>query len=357
MAPTPSYKKIAQYIKNEILSGKYNAGDRIPSENQLASLFNVSRMTARKAIDHLVYNSILVRIPGLGTYVAEGARHFNNKHLHIGVIMDDLSDTRGITISSSITRTLLEFSIHPTMIEIEEFTLEGIEKKIKQLLTYGVDGIILPPKVDLSQSKLFTKLIEQKFPIVFIDRGLDGFSIPVVESNNYQGAFCLGKHLKDIHNVTDVLFFSEEGLIISSVRERFDGVKDGLKEDVEFFQFTDLEPDLIKVATDIKNGKYEAIVFCHDLLAIAGMTLFYKFGIKIPEDVIITGFDDRKVAQFSYPPLTTIRQDFNKMGSTSALFIMKLLKGEKVPHKEKIPVKLIVRGSCGCNHSFKVGHS
>ncbi len=350
MAPTPSYKKIAQYIKDEIFSGSYNEGDRIPSENQLASLFNVSRMTARKAIDHLVYDGILVRIPGLGTYVAEGAQHFDNKHFHIGVIMDDLSDTRGITISSSITRTLLEFSIHPTMVEIEELTLEGIEKKIKQLLTYGVDGIILPPKVDLSQSRLFTRLVDQKFPIVFIDRGLDGFSVPVVESNNYQGALCLGKHLKEVHEVSNVLFFSEEGLIISSVRERFNGIKDALKEEVEFFQFFNLETDLIKVAKDIKKGKYDAIVFCHDLLAISGMTLFYKLGINIPKDIIITGFDDRKVAQFSYPPLTTVKQNFNKMGSTSALFMIKLLKGEKVPKKEKIPVKLIVRGSCGCKY-------
>ncbi len=348
MVPEASYKKIARFIKEEISKGKYIPGDRIPSENRLATLFDVSRMTARKAIDNLVYDGVVIRIPGLGTYVAEGAKHIDNKRFHAGILMDDLSDTRGISISSGITRTLLELSTHPIMTEISNYTVEGIEKEIKRLLTYGADGIILTPKVDLSKSKFFMRLVDEGFPVVFIDRGIDGIPIPVVESANYQGGKCLGKHLKDIHNAKKVLFVSEEGLLISSVRERYEGIMDGLGREIDFLEISYLGSSFREIAKKIIENKYDTIAFCHDLLAVSGMSFFLKNGIEIPKDIKITGFDDRRVAQYFIPNITTVRQNFSKMGSTAALFLVKLLKGEKVPQREKIPVKLVVRESCGC---------
>ncbi len=349
MVPEASYKRIARFIKEEISKGNYHSGDRIPSENKLASMFSVSRMTARKAIDSLVYDGAVVRIPGLGTYVAEGAKHLDNKKFHAGILMDDLSDTRGISISSSLTRTLLEFSIHPIMIEVHDYTLISIEKEIRHLITYGADGLILPPKVDLSRSRFFMRLVDEGFPIVFIDRGIEGIPIPVVESDNYQGGNCLGKHLRELHDIKGALFVSEEELLISSVRERFEGVRDSLGMGVDFIRISDMEEDLYYITQDIKRGKYDTVIFCHDLLAISGMSFFLRRGIKIPKDVKVTGFDDRRVARYFYPPLTTVRQNFNKMGSTAALFLVKLLKGDRVPQRERIPVKLIVRESCGCN--------
>ena len=348
MVPEASYKKIAKFIIDEISKGNYKAGDRIPSENKLATLFGVSRMTARKAIDNLVYDGIVVRIAGLGTYVAEGAKYLHNDKFRVGIIMDDLSDTRGISLSSSLTRTFLEFSIHPIILEMNEYTVDAVERNIKKLLTYGVDGLILAPRAVLSKSKLFTRLVSDSFPIVFIDRRLEGFPVPVVESNNYQGAFCLGKHLKEEHDVKSILFLSEEDLIISSVRERFEGIRDGIGEDIDFLQFSDPEYAFLELVKAIRAKKYDTIAFCHDILAAAGISFFYRYNIKVPEDIKVTGFDDRKVAEFFYPPITTVRQNFDKMASTAALFLIKLLKGDKVPQKEKIPVKLIVRESCGC---------
>jgi len=305
-------------------------------------------MTARKAIDSLVYDGVVIRIPGLGTYVAEGANHLDNKKFHAGIIMDDLSDTRGISISSSLTRTLLEFSIHPIMIELRDYTFESVERGIKQLITYGADGMILPPKVDLTKSRFFMRLVDEGFPIVFIDRGIEGIPIPVVESDNYQGGKCLGKHLREVHGAKRVLFVSEEGLIISSVRERFEGVRDGIEKDIDFIEISDLKEDLYYITKAVQRKKYDTVVFCHDLLAISGMSFFLGRGLKVPEDIMVTGFDDRRVARYFYPSLTTVKQDFNKMGSTAALFLVKLLKGDKVPQREKIPVKLMIRESCGC---------
>lgn len=67
----PRYAQIKAYIKSQIESGQWKVGDRIPSENQLSQDFAVSRMTARRAVQELADERLLVRSPGLGTFVAE----------------------------------------------------------------------------------------------------------------------------------------------------------------------------------------------------------------------------------------------------------------------------------------------
>lgn len=66
----PMYIKIHNQIKRDIENKKYKVGERIPAERQLASKFNVSRMTLRQAIKTLEDEGILERRLGSGTYVS-----------------------------------------------------------------------------------------------------------------------------------------------------------------------------------------------------------------------------------------------------------------------------------------------
>ncbi len=69
--PLPPYARIKQHIVEQIEAGEWGVNDQVPSENQLAAQFDVSRMTARRAILELVQDGILVRSQGLGTFVTE----------------------------------------------------------------------------------------------------------------------------------------------------------------------------------------------------------------------------------------------------------------------------------------------
>lgn len=66
---TPIYIKIHNQMREWIISGKWSDGYKIPSERQLAIEFNVSRMTARQAINTLVSDGLLERRVGSGTFV------------------------------------------------------------------------------------------------------------------------------------------------------------------------------------------------------------------------------------------------------------------------------------------------
>ena len=67
--PLTLQEKIYTEISNQIKSGKYKPGDKIPSEPQLVKIYNVSRVTVRKAIEQLVNDNILIKKHGKGTFV------------------------------------------------------------------------------------------------------------------------------------------------------------------------------------------------------------------------------------------------------------------------------------------------
>ena len=69
--PLAPYARIKRHIVDQIEAGQWAVNDQVPSENQLAAQFDVSRMTARRAILELTQDGILVRSQGLGTFVAE----------------------------------------------------------------------------------------------------------------------------------------------------------------------------------------------------------------------------------------------------------------------------------------------
>ena len=65
----PKYVQIQNYILQKIESGEYAAGDKIPSETELARQFDVSRLTVNTAVKELANSGIVERVQGKGTFV------------------------------------------------------------------------------------------------------------------------------------------------------------------------------------------------------------------------------------------------------------------------------------------------
>ncbi|KKY80765.1 histidine utilization repressor [Leclercia sp. UBA1284] len=70
-APAPFYEKVKQAISHQIATGVWRAHDRIPSEAELVAQFGFSRMTINRALRELTDEGLLVRLQGVGTFVAE----------------------------------------------------------------------------------------------------------------------------------------------------------------------------------------------------------------------------------------------------------------------------------------------
>src|SRR5690349_5833409 len=89
---TARYLQVKQYILQQISGGSLRAGARVPSENELVRELDVARMTANRALRELAADGVLVRVAGVGTFVAEQRVH--SHPLEVRNIADEIR-TRG----------------------------------------------------------------------------------------------------------------------------------------------------------------------------------------------------------------------------------------------------------------------
>ena len=86
MTSKPEYQRIIDFVVSNIESGGFKAGDKIPSENELAQEFDVARMTANRAIKELVHRGVLHRVKGSGSFVSN--QHYDQTLVQISSISD-----------------------------------------------------------------------------------------------------------------------------------------------------------------------------------------------------------------------------------------------------------------------------
>src|SRR3984957_8751755 len=73
--PQPLYLQVKRHILDNIGSGKWGTAARVPSENDIVKSFGVSRMTANRALRELRDEGVLVRVAGVGSFVADSLAH------------------------------------------------------------------------------------------------------------------------------------------------------------------------------------------------------------------------------------------------------------------------------------------
>lgn len=74
MAKQTKYMMIHEWLSEQIAQGKYQPGDKIPNEIELAAMFGVHRMTVRQAVDKFVADNVMIRKPSMGTYLLPAGR-------------------------------------------------------------------------------------------------------------------------------------------------------------------------------------------------------------------------------------------------------------------------------------------
>lgn len=91
-----------------------------------------------------------------------------------------------------------------------------------------------------------------------------------------------------------------------------------------------------------------AIVAVSDVVAVGAMQAIRDFGLEPGRDVAVTGFDDLPLAALAQPPLTTIRQDRERLGEVAVAQLIELIENPDAPAPRVVlPVTLVVRASTG----------
>ncbi len=95
-------------------------------------------------------------------------------------------------------------------------------------------------------------------------------------------------------------------------------------------------------------GRPDAIAACNDSMALGATTALRAHGLRVPQDVPVSGFDDLLIARLGDPPLTTVSQPIDAMVRLAVELVLEQLEGRAVPAVTELETRLITRESCGC---------
>ncbi|HKV87270.1 MAG TPA: LacI family DNA-binding transcriptional regulator [Candidatus Dormibacteraeota bacterium] len=110
------------------------------------------------------------------------------------------------------------------------------------------------------------------------------------------------------------------------------------------------------ITTLLERGRAlpRAIACANDQTALGVMHALARHGIRVPDEVAVTGFDDVPVARHMHPPLTTVRQPILELGATAFDVLYSRISAGRGERDVVLPVQVIVRESCGCSHHRQV---
>jgi DNA-binding LacI/PurR family transcriptional regulator len=359
-SPIPLYYQIKDDIFNDIESGKYLAGERLPAERILAEKYGVTRMTVRQAIKLLVEENYLKVRHGSGAYVSDRKHSIlKSGNMIIGVLVPDIQ--RGIMID--LIRGIEDQSMeagYNTILCNTDNQWGKANIYVNQLLANEVKGVIYIPVQDIENGsekeeknrKIIEKFINHKTPIVLVDHQCKKISTDLIISDNFGGGYEMTDHLiKMGHRRIAIVFDFED----TSILDRISGYKKALRDnDIEFdpnlikkiknYDFTKSFSELIKI---IKNELKATVIFAmNDLLATDVYYHTSKLEINIPKDISVVGYDDLPFSERLRIPLTTIHQQLYQMGRESFKLLMERSQNPKGKLKKVIlPNRLIIRKS------------
>jgi GntR family transcriptional regulator of arabinose operon len=358
-ATGPLHKRIYQTLLEEIQTGVYKAGERLPSEAQLCERFQASRITVAKAFQSLQRDNLVRRRPGSGTYVEHQAEQTS---LKFGLLIPDLGSTdifepicQGIMRSPAARSHSLTWG-HSNLEEPNK--LKATEQMCQQYIAQKVDGVFFAPtefaaQRDETNRKIASMLKDAGVPLVLLDRDFasypDRSRFDLVGIDNQRAGFLQTQHL--IRLGAKRIVYAARGDSASTVQARIAGYREALYltgGDCHGITVSgDFESEAF-VREMIDREKPDGIVCANDVTAARLMRTLVALGVKVPEDVRMVGIDDVSYAKFLPTPLTTLRQDTAEIGEVAMETMLERLRQPDAPVRDVLlRCELVVRESCG----------
>ena len=147
-------------------------------------------------------------------------------------------------------------------------------------------------------------------------------------------------------------------LDLTFAQQRLEGLRRGLEK-----QGIPLQEALIRIGDLTQRSGYQqslelldlpnppdAIAAGNDLMAIGAISAAQEHGLKVGEDISITGFDDIPLAEHIHPALTTVHQPIYQIGEMVSEMLIQQIKKQPLPVRHQLlKPKLVIRQSCGAH--------
>jgi len=360
---TPLYKIIMEHLKSKIYDKELLPGQQLPTELELAKEFNVSRITSKKALEELEKEGLIYRKRGHGSFVSNTRYGMSNGSMKkvISMLMPSENTESWVTPYIRGAMDALNSKRYFLSIHCSGWDSNRERHIVKELVNEGIGGIIYYLPWSYRNIDIYYKMYIDKYPIVAIDKAFEIIPLSSVVSDNFNGGYKAAIHLLELGHRRIAYVSPDNVANVPSVRERFFGYCSALNDyaidiDDEIViighegltagvAFKKQERELCrKIMSNVIKKGVTAVLFENDIIANKFIKVFHDLGVKIPEDISVVGFDDIDILDIADLKLTTVKQDFYRIGRRAAEIIMEGIETQKWEYiKEVIPVELVVR--------------
>ena len=214
------------------------------------------------------------------------------------------------------------------------------------------DGIILLGYGDYHESvERLQRLVEQGTHFVRWGAALPGQPGVSVGSDNFQGGLDVTTHLLD-QGRRRIAFLGHASSHYPEFEERHRGYAEALRAHglaplpgLQHDAITTEESGHAACVALLEHGEpFDAICAASDLIAIGALRALRERGLRVPQDIAVSGFDDIPLAASVSPALTTVQQDTKQAGQLLVDTLLALIAGEPA-EGITIPTKLVLRES------------
>ena len=352
------YYRLMEDLKEKILSGEIRTGDKLPSENELSSQYQVSRQTVRKALSILENAGYIYAEHGRGTFCSEMVRHTRNSK-NIAVITTYLSDYIFPRVIQGID-SVLTTEGYSIILKNTRNSRSQEARCLEELLKKDIDGIIVEPsksQIYCKHINLYHKLDEYQIPYVFIQGCFAQLNEkPHILMDDCKGGYLITRHLIETGHKNIVGVFKSDDI---QGQNRHKGYAMALQEagmlydpdKIVWFYTEDraIHPyESIKKMADMKMPM-DAVVCYNDQIAMKVIQALNDAGVRVPEDISVTGYDNSYMANSGGLNLTTIVHPQEKLGEMAAELLLKLIQnGEEAVGERNIMIEpeIVIGNSC-----------
>lgn len=353
------YYDLMEDLRAQILSGEIKPGEKLPSENQLSTQYDVSRQTVRKALQILQNEGYIYAEHGRGTFCSEMMRHTKQSR-NIAVVTTYLSDYIFPRVIQGIDQVLTDNGYSILLKNTKNS--RGLEARcLEELLKKDIDGLIIEPsksQIFCRHINLYQMLDEYQIPYVFIQGSYAQMKEkPHILLDDCKGGYLVTKHLIDLGHREIVGIFKSDD---AQGQQRHKGYVQALQEaglaydpdKVIWFYTEDRKTHpyekMRQMAVEREQLYFDAVVSYNDQIAIEVIRALTEEGLSVPDDISVTGYDDSYLAATCKVPLTTVTHPQEKLGQMAAELLLRIIREGDMEAESRhilIEPELIIRES------------
>ena len=349
------YKAILAELRKQILEARFDDAHPFPSESALAREKGVNRNTVHRAFAELRRLGLVEGAPGVSPRLARRAVSRKVGLIVPGVAYSEFFQPIAQEISRLAQRhgyTLLFGNVTSR----DPVRRAAQAKRFAQkLVEEGVAGVICQPLEFIENaaepnSEILSVFDAAGVPVVLIDYDIvpppERSSYDLVGINNFQAGARLAAHLLSVGAAR--IDFVMRPNCAWSVHARRDGVAAAAgRGGRAASRVLVAEPDdLAALRAHLKGGRPDAFVCGNDTVAARFKQTLAKAGLRVPDDVLLAGFDDVQIASLLTPPLTTVRQPCAAIGARAfATLVRRIANPRAEPQEICLSAPLVVRES------------